>query len=799
MNDKPASQASVFSIWLLRLYAFVLGLIGAAMLCGGVWLVYLGGSFYYATAGTLIVASAILLFTRRRVGAWLYGFTLAFTIAWAIYEVGFDAWALLPRLLLLSAFGLWLLLPWSQRPLNGGFASLARGPFGASGVIAGSAMTSVALGSLLFTFLTELPADPRLQTGFGGFPPPSHMTFHGEAGTDWPYFGGEPGGSRYSPLNEITPDNLPQLKLAWEVDVGQIPATNATPIKIGDRIYTCNNNNEVFALNAATGTQRWHVDASEGFGGVCRGVAYFKAPGSEGPCAARILSGTNMGKLIALDAETGQPCPGFGTGGTVDLNKGIGDFEGKVVPGYYRVTSAPTIVRGKIVVGGWVTDGQYWGETSGVIRAYDAVTGAFSWAWDMGNPDDHREPAPGKTYTTATPNSWAPMSADDELGLVYLPTGNATPDFYGPQRRSFDDAFSTSVVALNADTGKLVWSFQTVHHDIWDYDVASQPTLVDLPQKDGTLRKALVQATKQGELYVLDRITGKPVFDVTETPVPQAGAVPEERLSPTQPFSNKLPSFRGANLRGADMWGISPLDQLYCRVKFAQARYEGPFTPPGLTPSIIFPSTFGAINWGSVTIDPDHGVMVVNHNRFASYIQLLDRKTADAAGAKIQPAFGKAKEVGSLVPQQRTPYGAYPQFWLTALGVPCIAPPYGLISAVDLNTGKLLWTNRFGTAKGMGPLGIGFPFAVPMGTPTHGGSIVTASGLVFIGASPDNFFHIYDLRSGNLLWRYELPGGGGTPITYTVDGRQYIALSAGGQGAIGSRFSKKMVAFTLSE
>jgi quinoprotein glucose dehydrogenase len=354
-------------------------------------------------------------------------------------------------------------------------------------------------------------------------------------------------------------------------------------------------------------------------------------------------------------------------------------------------------------------------------------------------------------------------------------------------------------VALNAETGELVWSFQTVHHDIWDYDLAAQPTLANLPDDNGATRRVVVQATKAGDLFVLDALTGEPVFEVTETPVPQRGAVPEERLSPTQPYSNDLPSFRGATLREADMWGISPLDQLYCRVRFAQARYDGHFTPPGTDASIIFPATFGAVNWGSVTIDQQNAVMLVNHNRFVSYMRLVPREEADAMGVEIQPAYGRAGEVGSLVAQARTEYAAYPEFWLTALGVPCIAPPYGLISAVDLETGNLLWSERFGTAKGLGPLGLKFPFAIPMGTPTHGGSMITASGIAFIGASADNFLTAFDLRSGEILWRYELPGGGGTPISYTVDGRQYIAVAAGGQGAIRSRYSTKFVAFALPE
>jgi quinoprotein glucose dehydrogenase len=475
------------------------------------------------------------------------------------------------------------------------------------------------------------------------------------------------------------------------------------------------------------------------------------------------------------------------------------DFEGKIIGGYYSITSAPAFVRGKVVIGGWVTDGQYWGEASGVIRAFDVVTGDMSWAWDLGRQDLTGLPPDGDSYTVATPNSWAPAVADEELGLVYLPTGNATPDFFGGQRRAFDDEFNSSVVALDAETGRLRWSFQTKHHDIWDHDVASPASLLDLPDASGTMRKALVQPTKAGEVFVLDRTTGEPIFPVTETAMPQDGVVPEERNSPTQPFSNSLPSFRSADLTEADMWGVTPFDQLYCRVKFKEARYEGTNTPPGLTPSIQTPSTFGAMNWGGVSVDPLRGVMVVNSNRFASYVQLLTREDADARGAKPQGEWGDRREVGGLVAQANVPYAAAPYFWLTALNVPCIDPPYSYLSAVDLNTGKMLWTQPFGTSKGSGALGITLPFELTMGTPTHGGSMITASGLVFIAAAKDNMLRAYELATGREVWKTELPAAGGAPISYTLDGKQYIAVVAGGQGAIQSRFSTKVVAFKLPD
>ena len=796
-NVRGSREPNIVERSLMWLFSAVLGLMALIFLGAGGYLAVLGGTLYYVVAGLLFLWSAILLFRGRRLGAWVFGLALAVSVIWALWEVGFDGWALMPRLLIPVAFGIWLLLPWSQHALFGRLDFAGRVPLGSVGLIASGTVGAIVIGYALYALSTGGPQDPRFQTGFGAYPEANGAAARGQTGENWPYFGGDQGGQKYSPLDEITLDNVDQLEVAWEVDVGQIPANNSTPLKVGDSIYMCNGFSQAFALDAATGAQRWMYDGSEGHGSTCRGVTYYRAPGLTGDCAERIIYGTGTAKLVALDARTGALCADFGVGGIVDLLVGMHDSEGRIIGGYYKVTSAPTFVRGKVVVGGWVTDGQYWGEASGVIRAFDAVTGDLAWAWDMGRQDMTGVPPDGESYTVATPNSWAPATADEELGLVYLPTGNATPDFFGGQRRQFDDQFNSSVVALDAETGRLRWSFQTKHHDLWDHDVGSPASLIDLPDATGTMRQALVQPTKAGEVFVLDRVTGEPIFPVTETPMPQDGIVPEERLSPTQPFSNSLPSFRNADLTEADMWGVSPFDQLYCRIQFKRARYEGPNTPPGLTPSVEYPSTFGAMNWGGVSVDPTHGVMVVNSNRFASYVQLLTRKAADARGVSPQGEWGDPREVGGVVAQANVPYAAEPYFWLTSLNIPCIDPPYGYLSAVDLNTGKLLWTQTFGSSKGSGALGVSVPFELPMGTPTHGGSMITASGLVFIAASKDNMFRAYDLRTGKVAWQTELPAAGGAPISYTLDGNQYVAVIAGGQGAIQSRFSTKMVAFKL--
>jgi len=782
---------------LLRTFAVVVGGVGLFMLVGGVELVRFGGSAYYMVAGGMIAASSVLLFLRRWEGAWLYFAAIGLTIIWALWEVGFAGWLLLPRLLMLTLFGLWLLLPWSRRALRGNattpFVPAVRPQF----AIGGGAVVAVILGALAHAATgPEENRDPRFQTGAGSFPQPAApAAVAGASGADWTNYGGDAGGSRYTALDQITPSNVSQLKVAWTATLGAASAAGleATPIKIGDTLYTCNNNNEVFALDAATGRQRWTYDASRGHGNVCRGVAFFRGPAVQGQCAERVLTATAAAQLIALDARTGRPCPGFGENGIVDLRVGLSEAP----KGYYRVTSAPTVVRGKVVLGGWISDGQYWGEPSGVVRAFDAVTGRLAWAWDMGRPDQSGLPPQGEHYTSSTPNSWGPMSADETAGAVYLPTGNATPDYFGAQRRPFDDRFSSSVVALDAETGKLRWSFQTVHHDLWDRDVASQPTLVDL-RIGGTLRRALIQPTKQGDIYVLDRLTGQPIFPVTEVPMPSRGGVPEERPAPTQPRSNALPSFRGPKLREIDMWGVTPLDQLHCRIEYSKARYDSDYTHPGLTPSILYPSSFGAINWGSISVDKAHGVMFVNSNRFGSYLNLITRAEADRRGLKPQGDWGNAAEVGNGVPQKNTPYGLAIKFWLSPIGAPCNAPPYGHLSAVDLSTGKLIWTQNFGTAKGSAPLGLPQPLALPLGALNHGGSVATSTGILFIGAAKDGYIRAYDSRTGKELWRDSLPGGGqATPAVYSVGGTEYLVISAGGTAALQTKLGTTLVAYAL--
>lgn len=755
-----------------KVFAALLVLVGVAYLYGGVQLALLGGSKYYLLTGLAIAAAGILLWGGNAWGAWLYAAMLAWTFVWAIGEVGVDFWTLLPRLSFPFLFGLFLLMPWVRRGLTTGPRNVRLG----RAVTGGFMLAVVGLFGWGFVVgdIHEIKASGALPNRLSEY---SSRQPEGE----WLYYGNDQGGTRFSPLTQITPENVAGLEVAWTYRTGDYPPASgpnrrfqATPLKIGDTLYFCSPSNVVIALNAETGKERWRFDAksvaTDPGAVACRGVAYYEVPEAEGAtgttgpalntaggalCARRIIAPMPDARLLAVDADTGEICAGFGANGYVDLLAGLGE----VLPGYTHVSSAPQIVRGKIVLGGYVADGQSLNEPSGVIRAFDAVTGAFVWAFDIGDIDNHDMPTEGEEFTRGTPNSWAPISADEELGLVYLPTGNATPDFWGGHRRDFDNRFSSSVLALNAETGSLVWSFQTTRYDLWDMDVSSQPSLVDL-KLNGEIVPALVQLTKRGQNFVLDRRTGKPIYEVRELPVPQGGVEDPDRLSKTQPFSVAMPAFDGLDpskplgLDERDMWGITPFDQMWCRIQFRQTRWEGTLTPPGEAPVLFFPGVLGGNNWGSGSFDPERKILVSNWNRMPMRVHLLPRSEADAMG--LHAADGKpGTAVGGAWPQMGTPYAAMTLPFLSPLGAPCLAPPYALVTAVDLSTGRVLWERRSGTARDSGVtiagLRINGTLPIPMGIPGLGGSITTKGGLVFVAASGEQSLRAMDLASGDVL------------------------------------------------
>jgi len=762
--------------WGAIIIGLLLGLVGLWLTGGGAWLLSLGGSAYYLIAGLGCLVSA-WFYLRGRETAAFFTYLAVFigTCIWAVAEVGFDFWLLVPRVLGPAVFAALVIIHQAfKSPLNHklGWGLTGLAVLGFAG---------------LFISMTDLPET----TGGTEVGTPAKV-----AAEDWTAFGRTTLADRFSPADQITPANVGALKVAWTLRTGDLPVKGskgahvfeATPIKVGNLVYVCTPHAKVIAADADTGKEAWRYDPKLDMSSpalqACRGVSYFETGEEGGECARRIIYGTVDARLIALDALTGKPCSGFGQDGVVQLKDGLG-----VTPaGQYMVTSPPAIANGIAVIGGFVLDGYQTNEPSGVIRGYDATTGKLAWSWDSGADDENRIPGPGEHYTRGSPNSWPVFAADPELGLVYLPMGNATPDYVGMHRTPEMERYSSSTVALDTRTGKRRWNFQAVHHDIWDYDMGSQPVLFDMPMPDGTSRKALAQPTKQGEIYILDRETGKPLTAVEERPVPK-GDIPEERYSPTQPHSVGFPSPLGkVTLEEKDMWGATPLDQLLCRIHFRQAEYKGRYTPPSTKKTIEYPSNFGAMDWGSATIDVKGGALLVNSSHLAMDMQLIPQDQV-----KQHKDLGHAQ----YSPQLGTPYAANPVAMLSKLGIPCNAPPWGKLTAIDLKTRKIKWQRKFGTTQDMAPFGIAVP-----GAPNIAGSVATGGGLLFIGAAVDDYLRAYDMKTGAELWRARLPAGGqAAPMSYVSDrtGKQYIVIAAGGHQILGTRLGDYVIAYALPD
>lgn len=802
-------------------FAAALVAISFDLLWKGGELVGLGGSFYYLLLGLALVATAVLLIRRSQWAAVIYAVVVAVTVIWSVFEAGLDFVALLPRLAALIVVGLWFLSPWyrtamgktKENPVNTGgrwvgFASLA-------GVLL-LALASVQGYSVVEGTKNEVASTAPV--------------------TDWRNYGNVPQGQRFAQLDQINLETVGGLKEAWRYR-SRVPYDNKnTPLMVGDLLYHCTAANTLIAIDAVTGKEVWRHDTKTKPGGgqldnastfarTCRGLGYHEAAADyAGECPKRILTGTTDARLIAVDALTGAPCRSFGFDGEINLRSGMGPH----APGLYFVTSPPLIAGDIAVVGGWVADTQQLGMPSGVIRAYNTMTGAFVWAWDMGNPGYHGLPEEGGEYTRGTPNVWSIMSYDPELNLIYAPTGNSSPDYFdGELRTEYAEKYASSTLAIDAATGELRWSYQTVHRDIWDWDVPSQPVLVNV-RKDGQgeLIPAVAQPTKRGEIFLLDRRTGVPIYDTPEKPVPGDPA-PGESVAATQPFS-PLPNFRADRIEH-DMWGLTPLDQLWCRVEFKKMRYDGHFTPPmpggpvgDETPwggTFQYPGNAGGFNWGSVSVDADNGLLVGAPMLMGNRIYLVSREDRAAAAAKRAerlaaqrkargeeaPAAGPGGGGGGFgggggggrggppdprfAPERVTftaPTSPFMSDWKLPLPflnvgteLPCFEPPYGQIGVIDLNTNKLLWKRAFGSMKESGPFGIqsGLPFMV--GTPLQSGSMTTRGGLIFHGGSMDSTLRAFDLRTGKVKWEGKLPGSAhATPMSYMgKDGKQYVVIT----------------------
>ena len=603
----------------------------------------------------------------------------------------------------------------------------------------------------------------------------------------WPDYGGDAGGRRYSEAAFIDAANVSELRRQWLYrtgDASRRPAAlmkrikfETTPILVADKLVLCSSFNEVIALDPATGAEAWRFDPkvaterrpANRFN--CRGVAQWRdaTASNDAPCALRILSATTDARLIALDARTGLACAGFGRNGQIEIDTGE-----LLWPGEFQISSAPVVVGDVVIVGSSINDNGRVAAPSGRVRAFDVRSGTPRWTW---------EPLVPKTGLSAgAANVWAPMSVDERRQLVFLPTSSPSPDFYGGLRAGANE-HADSVVALHAADGSLAWAFQVVKHDVWDYDVPAQPTLATL-SIDGRPHDVVVQATKQGLVFVLDRDTGVPVFPVGERAVPQGGAS-GEALSPTQTFPLDMPPLVPSTLHAEDAFGYTPWWRGACRDRIAALRSEGLYTPPSVQGTILFPFTGGGVNWGGVAIDP-RGVVFVNTSRAAHVVRLIPR--SDFAATK---AANPGKEVS---PQTGAPFGMIREMLLSPIGTPCNPPPWGTIAALDLQRRKVLWERPLGTTEDMFPLGI----ALATGTPNFGGPVATAGGLVFIAAAMDRYLRAFDAASGAELWRGRLPASGmATPMTYVWKGRQYVVIAAGGHGEVGTETSDAIVAFAL--
>ena len=785
----------------MRLFAVLLTLIGIVLAGGGIWLASLGGSIYFVLAGVALLLTGFFLFTERRIFAnYLYALFLLGSILWAVSDSGFDWWPLSSRM------GIPLLI---AIPLLLGYRRANSSSIGLLLVIwLGS--SAVTLGSL---FNTTHDIDGQLPTvavnpspNMGGIPD-----------QDWSSYGRSNYGQRYSPLNQITTQNVAHLSEAWRIETGDKKGPNdvtettyqATPLKLGNTLYLCTPHNWLVALDADTGAKRWIYDAkvpaeSQRQHQTCRGVSYLPPSHPDTAdlmipsgakanlqtqelaavqCDARLFLPTSDARLIAIDPKTGARCSNFAKDGVLDLMQHMPFKQA----GYYYSTSPPIVTQGVVVVAGSVNDNYDINSPSGVIRAFDAHTGQLVWNWDSANPDDTSPLKDGETYTVSSPNSWSVASADEKLGLIYFPMGNRTPDQLGMYRNAAEEKYSSSVVALDAKTGQAKWVQQFVHHDLWDMDTPAQPVLVDLTI-DGQTVPALVQATKQGDVYVLNRETGEPILPITEHPAPQ-GTIAGDFAAKTQPSSAL--NFNPPKLTESDMWGASLIDQMICRIKFKQLRYEGRYTPPSEQGSIVYPGNFGVFNWGSVAVDPKRQVMFGMPLRFAFVSTIVDKQSDQYSSEGVNTGEHGVNE------NKGAPYAVELSPFMSPLGVPCQQPPWGFVAGAELTTGHIAWQHKNGTIEDMTPL----PLPIKMGVPGIGGPMITDGGVAFMGAAMDNYIRGYDLTTGQELWKSRLPAGGqATPMTYlNSQGEQMVVIVAGGHGSIGTKTGDYVLAYKLAK
>lgn len=810
---------SARAILVLRVAGAMLAVVGVALGAAGAWLAALGGSWFYLIAGAVLFSTAILLIRRSAAALTLFGLWVAGTLGWSLWEVGLDWWPLATRMGVPFVLGLLLLGPWSRCALRPASQALALAGKRHPTITRGAVVLSAALAISALTMVGSWTRDAHRIDGAlasaGSAATQASGTDQVPTG-EWHAYGRTSFGQRYSPLAQITPANVGQLELAWQVRTGDLRGQpgdpeettyEVTPLKIGNRLYLCNPHQTVLALDATTGAEIWRHDPKvQGELALqhltCRGLSYQPPvqakvadaavqPGEQatasGDCpAGKLFMPTADGRLIALDPLRGGACRAFGRGkGEIDLMTNMPNPR----RGAYYSTSPVVVTQSLVIVGGTVLDNVSTREQSGVIRAFDVNTGDLVWNWDSGRPDDTAPVAPGQSYTANSPNSWSISSVDEALGMVYVPMGNMPPDQWGGRHSAEVEKYSSSVVALDLASGKVRWVFQTVHHDLWDYDVPSQPSLVDLAIA-GQRVPALVQPTKQGELFVLDRRTGVPIHPVSETPAPQ-GAAEGDRTAPTQRRSSI--SFDPPRLAGRDMWGVTLFDQLACRIAFHRLRYEGRFTPPSTQGTLVHPGNFGVFNWGGIAVDPARQIAFVTPTYLAFVSKLVPRP--DDKALLVQGDGPPKGALPALNENFGAPFAAKLAPFLSPLGLPCTAPPWGTVAGVDLAKGTIAWQHRNGTVRDLAPV----PLPFRMGVPNLGGPIVTAGGVAFLSGTLDNYVRGYDVTDGTQLWESRLPAGGqATPMSYLgEDGRQYLFVVAGGHGSTHTKAGDYVMAYAL--
>jgi quinoprotein glucose dehydrogenase len=606
---------------------------------------------------------------------------------------------------------------------------------------------------------------------------------------EWGAYGRTAAGDRFSPATQIDRENVKTLTTAWTYRTGELdvktrrPAKlEVTPLMVDGTLYISTPLGKIVALDPVTGKERWKfqidVDANTGWGDFAnRGVSTWldRSLPANAPCRRRIFANTIDGRIFALDARTGRKCAGFGKDGYIDLRRGLRNTPFEFAE--YQLTSPPAVIKGMIVTGSSIADNNRTNAASGEVRAYDARTGILRWSWDP-VPRDSTDPAwntwrGSMGHTTGAANAWSIIAADSARDLVFVPTGSPSVDYYGGERPG-DNRYANSIVALRASTGKVVWHFQAVHHDLWDYDVASPPLLTTI-ERNGKKIDVVLQTTKTAQLFVLDRDTGKPVFPVEERNVPKSN-VAGERPSATQPFNTVLPPLSPQKFSMDSIWGRNAEDLKSCRDQMLSLRNEGIFTPPDLGGTIVVPSNVGGAHWGGLAYDSNRGIAVVAINRLVAMVQLIPVDQMDTAQARQN-----ASRLGDEYTRMHgTPYVMRRKIVTAESGLPCSPPPWGTVAAIDLKNGKLKWESPLGDP----------------GMPGLGGPIVTASGLVFIGASMDHFIRAYDIDTGRELWKGALPAGArATPMTYMMNGKQFVVIAAGGNEDWGKADS--VIAFAL--